>query len=243
MDLLLGNNFCQLYGPFTQWLDRVSFHLNQEMILIKKVTKAFQIEKPNFLESMKKDSKIKQIPGTNIAREVIKVERIFLVEIQKFQKIEELLEKVCLGNPINSEKSKKWMKASIELIDPKTVIRVKPMKYSPQDREEFNKQIKELLDLKLVIPSKSPHMSPAFLVENEAEKRRGKKRMVVNYKAINAATKGDSHNLPCMQELLTLLRGKTYFSSFDCKNGFWQVLLDEESQLLTAFTCPDGHYQ
>lgn len=70
-----------------------------------------------------------------------------------------------------------------------------------------------------------------------------KKRMVVNYKAINSATLGDSHNLPCMQELLTLLRGKTIFSSFDCKSGFWQVLLDEQSQLLTAFTCLDGHYQ
>jgi len=213
------------------------------MILIKKVTKAFQVGKPGFLESMKKDSKIKQIPGTNITQEVIKPDERYFLEIQKYQKIEDLLEKVCSENPIDPEKSKNWMKASIKLIDPKVIIRVKPMKYSPQDREEFSKQIKELLDLKLIIPSKSPHMSPAFLVENEAEKRRGKKRMVVNYKAVNNATIGDSHNLPCMQELLTLLRGKNIFSTFDCKSGFWQVLLDEESQLLTAFTCPDGHYQ
>lgn len=111
------------------------------------------------------------------------------------------------------------------------------------DREEFGKQIQELLELKVIKPSKSPHMSPAFLVENEAERRRGKKRMVVNYKAINQATVGDSHNLPNKDELLSLIRGKKIFSSFDCKSGFWQVLLDEESQLLTAFTCPQGHYQ
>ncbi|GJS49739.1 zinc finger, CCHC-type containing protein [Tanacetum coccineum] len=135
------------------------------------------------------------------------------------------------------------MKATIKLIDPNTVIRVKPMCYSPQDRIEFTKQINELLNMKLIVQSKSPHMSPAFLVENEAEKRRGKKRMVVNYKKINEATIGDSHNLPNMQELLTLLRGKSIFSSFDCKSGFWQVLLDEQSQLLTAFTCPNGHFQ
>ena len=120
------------------------------------------------------------------------------------------------------------------------------MRYSPQDREEFSKQIKELLRMNLIIESKSPHMSPAFLVENEAERRRGKKRMVVNYKAINAATIGDSHNMPNMQELLTLLRGKNIFSTFDCKSGFWQVLLDDDSQLLTAFTlsgclCLFGH--
>ena len=94
------------------------------------------------------------------------------------------------------------------------------MNYSPQDREELGKQIQELLEMKIIIPSKSPHMSPAFLVENEAERRRGKKRIVVNYKAINEATIGDSHNLPNKDELLTLIRGKKMFSSLDCKSGF-----------------------
>nr|KAJ0190255.1 hypothetical protein LSAT_V11C800404760 [Lactuca sativa] len=160
-----------------------------------------------------------------------------------FKQIEDLLEKVCSENPIDPNKTKGWMKASIKLIDPKTVIREKPMVYSLQDREEFSKQIKELLDMRLIIESKSPHMSPTFLVNKEAEKRRGKKCMVVNYKATNDATIGDSHNLPYMHELLTLLRGKNIYSSFDCKSGFWQVLLDEEPQLLIAFTCLDGLFQ
>lgn len=242
IDLILGNNFCQLYGPFIQWIDRIGFHLNSEMVIVKKVTRALSFGKPNFLETVKKDSKEKPIPGTNITKEMIS-ENTLNLEIEKFQSIEELLEKVCSENPIDPNKTKGWMKASIKLIDPKTIVRVKPMKYSPQDREEFSKQIKELLEMKLIKESKSPHMSPAFLVENEAERRRGKKRMVVNYKAINNATIGDSHNLPNMHELLTLLRDKNIFSTFDCKSGFWQVLLDEESQLLTAFTCPDGHYQ
>nr|GFB08956.1 TPA: orf y [Tanacetum cinerariifolium] len=191
---------------------------------------------------MKKDSKIKQIPGTNISQENIKGCNIFL-QINKYKIIEGILDKVCSENPIDPQKTKGWMKASIKLIDPNTVVRVKPMCYSPQDRIEFTRQINELLAMKLIIQSKSPHMSPAFLVENEAEKRRGKKRMVVNYKKINEATIGDSHNLPNMKELLTLLRGKSIFSSFDCKSRFWQVLLDEQSQLLTAFTCPNGHFQ
>ncbi|GKC16358.1 hypothetical protein Tco_1013140 [Tanacetum coccineum] len=172
---------------------------------------------------MKKDSKIKQIPGTNISQENIKGCNIFL-QINKYKIIEEILDKVCSENPIDPQKTKGWMKATIKLIDPNTVIRVKPMCYSPQDRIEFTKQINELLNMKLIVQSKSPHMSPAFLVENEAEKRRGKKRMVVNYKKINEATIGDSHNLPNMQELLTLLRGKSIFSSFDCKSGFWQTI-------------------
>lgn len=55
--------------------------------------------------------------------------------------------------------------AKVELKDPNKIIRVKPMQYTPEDRVEFGKQIKELLEMKVIIPSKSPHSSPAFLVE------------------------------------------------------------------------------
>ena len=56
------------------------------------------------------------------------------------------------------------------------------MVYTHQDIQEFNKQIKELLDKGLIRNSKSPHTSPAFMVRNHAEKKRGKTRMVINYK-------------------------------------------------------------
>jgi hypothetical protein len=127
------------------------------------------------------------------------------------------------------------MKASIKLINPKTIVSGKPILHSPQDKEEFSKQIKELLDMRLIKESKSPHMSPAFLVNKEAEKRRGKKHMVVNYKAINDATIRDSHNLPNMHELLTLLWGKIFIQvstanlgsskSYLMKNRSYSLLL------------------
>lgn len=71
-------------------------------------------------------------------------------------------------------------------------------------------------------------MLSVFLVENEAERRRGKKRMVVNYKVMNLVIIGDFYNLSNKDEFLIFIRGKILFSSFDCKSGFWQVLLDEE---------------
>ena len=234
--------------------------LSGKEVYISKVTTAYRVGVKGFLESMKKKSKVQKPDAINISSNKIHFlergkdsikkykESNFIIqnlvlEIEKKSIIEKLLDSVCSENPLDPEKTKNWMKATIMLKDPKTVIKVRPMKYSPQDREEFGKQIQELLDMKIIIPSKSPHMSPAFLVENEAERRRGKKRMVVNYKSINDATIGDSHNLPNKDELLTLIRGKKMFSSLDCKSGFWQVLLDKESQLLTAFTCPQGHYQ
>ena len=82
IDLIIENNLCQLYGPFIQWIDRIGFHLNLEMIVIKKVTKALCVGNPGFLESMKKDSKTKQISGTNITQEGIK-ENTVLLEIQR----------------------------------------------------------------------------------------------------------------------------------------------------------------
>lgn len=33
-----------------------------------------------------------------------------------------------------------------------------------------------------------------------------------------------------------------YFSKIDCNKGFYQIKLDEKSQLLTCFICPFGRY-
>lgn len=54
------------------------------------------------------------------------------------------------------------------------------MVYTQQDIQEFDKQIKELLDKGLIRNSKSPHTNPAFMVRNHAEEKRGKTTMVIN---------------------------------------------------------------
>lgn len=101
--------------------------------------------------------------------------------------------------------------AHIELLDPSKVIRVKPMRYSPQDRTEFETQLQELSTLNLIRPSQSPHSSPAFMVRNHAEQKRGKARMVVNYKQLNQYTKFDGYFLPHKETLINLTRGKQRF--------------------------------
>jgi len=62
------------------------------------------------------------------------------------------------------------------------------MLYTPEDIKEFSIQIKELLDKSLIRPSKDSYSSPPFTVMNEAEKRRNKARMVINYKKLNQFT-------------------------------------------------------
>jgi len=58
------------------------------------------------------------------------------------------------------------------------------MVYTHQDIQEFNKQIKELLDKGLIRNSKNPHISLAFMVRNYAEEKREKPRTVINYKSL-----------------------------------------------------------
>ena len=70
------------------------------------------------------------------------------------------------------------------------------MVYTHQDIQEFDKQIKELLEKGLIQNSKSPHTSPAFMVRNHAEEKRGKARMVINYKKPNDNTVFDGYYIP-----------------------------------------------
>ena len=58
------------------------------------------------------------------------------------------------------------------------------MIYSQEDIEDFKIQINELMQMNLIRESKCPHSSPAFMVRKHSEIKRGKVRMVINYKEI-----------------------------------------------------------
>ena len=67
------------------------------------------------------------------------------------------------------------------------------MRHNELDVKEFQQQLNELLNLKLIRPSKSPHSSPIFMVRNRSEIKRNKARMVVNYKQLNENTIFDGY--------------------------------------------------
>ena len=106
------------------------------------------------------------------------------------------------------------------MIDPDKVIRVKPMIYSQEGIKDFKIQINELMQMNLIRESKSPHSSPAFIVIKHSEIKRGKIRMVKNYKEVNKNTKFDGY-IPYKEILINLARRKNYNRKFDCKSGFW----------------------
>lgn len=161
-----------------------------------------------------------------------------ILVIHSLDKLTNLLDAVCSENPQDPEKNLGWMTATIELTDPTKVIKAKPMQYTPDNREHFAKAIKEMLEQDLIKESRSPHMAPAFLVG----KKDGSKRMVIDYRRMNLATKGDSYMLPVQKEIFQLLQGKKIFSVFVCKSRFYQIRITDQVGELTAFTCPQGHY-
>ena len=82
------------------------------------------------------------------------------------------------------------------MIDLEKIIRVRPMIYSQEDIEDFKIQINELIQMNLIRESKSPHCSFAFMVKKYSEIKRGKTRMVINYKEVIKNTKFDGYYIP-----------------------------------------------
>ena len=95
----------------------------------------------------------------------------------------------------------------IALFNFNTIIRVKQMVCTHQDIQEFNKQIKELLEKGIIRNSKSPHTSPAFMVRNHAELKREKARMVINYNKFNDNTVFDGYYIPNKAVLFNRIQG------------------------------------
>lgn len=218
IDFIIGNNFLKLNEPFIQSIELISIthHLTKKRVFCTLEKEAYKVAQPGFPESHKKQKgeddykldKPTQITCLEQSNDQESNSENYLNAISNLDKLKELLKQTSSENPLDENINNSKEIAEIKMKDPSKVIRVKPMSYTPSDREEFKRQIQELLDLKVIRPSKSPHSSPAFMVENEAEKRRGKKRMVINYKALNKETIDDGYFLPNKESLLSAIKEK-----------------------------------
>ncbi|KAK6924282.1 Zinc finger, CCHC-type [Dillenia turbinata] len=128
---------------------------------------------------------------------------------QKFaSKIKQLSDMGYIGN----EPLKYWKDNQVqcELIikNPLLTIEDRPLKHvTPQMAESFDKQIKELLKIGVIRPSKSKHRTTAFMVQSgtsvdpkTGKETKGKERMVFNYQRLNDNTEKDQYPLPAQIE-------------------------------------------
>ena len=85
-------------------------------------------------------------------------------------------------------------------------------------REEVNRQLKRMMETRVIQPSHSPWASPIVLVK----KKDGNVRFCVDYRALNAVTKADTFPLPRIDDLLDQLGQAKFFSTLDLAAGYWQ---------------------
>lgn len=120
---------------------------------------------------------------------------------------------------------------------------VKPYRYPHAMKEEIHRQVKTLLDSKMIRPSVSPYSSPVWVVPKKLDASGERKfRMVIDYRKLNEKTVEDRYPIPRIDEILDNLGKSTYYSTLDLAQGFHQVEMDEKSIEKTAFSA-DGHWE
>ena len=107
-------------------------------------------------------------------------------------------------------------------------------------RKVVDNIIKEMMEQGVVQESYSPWNSAIFLVPKKDKSF----RTVIDFRHVNDVTVDDHYPLPILSDLLMSLgRGNKIFSSLDLLSGYWQVPLAPESQEVTAFSTPSGHFE
>ncbi|CAF0850122.1 unnamed protein product [Brachionus calyciflorus] len=105
---------------------------------------------------------------------------------------------------------------------------------SEAERQFLKEEIDKMLKAKLIRPSRSAWSSPVIVV---AKKGNGK-RICIDYRKLNAVTITEKWPIPNVLDILDRLAESIFFTSLDLKSGYWQLLIDEDSIELTAFTLP-----
>ena len=195
-DILLGNDFLQQFSIYQRTIYTIMFKTPcNHWIRLPRILKPFKI---NYDQNARK-------------WRTKKINKSITYKVTVHDTCEKLKENFS-NNPLKYwEKTKIYCK--LEMIDPDKIIIVRPIMYSQEDIEDFKIQSNELMQMNLRRESKSPHSSSASLVRKHSEIKRGKLRMVINYKEVNKNTKFDGYYIPNKEILINLARGKNYYST------------------------------
>lgn len=110
---------------------------------------------------------------------------------------------------------------------------------SPVLKEEVDRQIESQLKAGVIEPSKSAWASPIHMVQ----KKGGDWRMVVDYREVNKRIKSDTYPLPLIHEILQEASHFKYYIKLDLNWGFWNMPLEEDAKIVTAFVTHKGLFQ
>jgi hypothetical protein len=128
---------------------------------------------------------------------------------------------------------------TIPLLPGASPVNLRPCRYIPMQKNEIEKQVKEMLAQGVIQASASPFASPALLV--------GKKELTwilcVDFRHFNALTVKNKYPFLVIDELLDELAGAQWFSIFDLRSGYHQIRMALGEEYKTAFQTHHGHFE
>jgi hypothetical protein len=145
----------------------------------------------------------------------------------------------CFANSTKDLNAVKGEGIEITLCEGTQPVCYRPCRLPLKEREYVREKVKDLLDSGIIRESVSNFASPVILVK----KKTGDYRLCVDYRALNKKTVKNIYPMPNIEEQLTKLAGKVYFTSLDCSQGFHQIPVNPNSIEKTAFVTRDGHYE
>jgi hypothetical protein len=118
-------------------------------------------------------------------------------------------------------------------------VRLSTYLMSPQQQAKLRVEIDQLLADGLIRLSNSEWSSPAIIVPKPG----GAVRCVIDYRQVNKVVVDNMFPIARTEDLLERVSQSTFLTKLDLSKGFHQIVLDESSRSITAFSTPFGHYE
>ena len=101
-----------------------------------------------------------------------------------------------------------------------------PYKMALPELEELRRQLKELLDARLIQPSKAPYGASVLF----QKKHDGSLRMCIDYRALNKVTVKNKYPIPLIIDLFDQLGRVRHFTKQYLRLGYYQVRIAKEDE-------------
>ncbi len=125
----------------------------------------------------------------------------------------------------------KGLPAKINVADPQP-SRVPRYRYPEEAKRLIAEMLQNMEDRQIIEKSTSSWLSPIVLVN----KPDGSKRICLDHRHVNKHLATDIYPLPRLEELVDQAAGHNFYATLGMCEAYFQIILDENSRDLTAFS-------